>query len=290
MAQRTVGDETRVKTVSRRLRDLAEPIAACVYFVPEALGAYEELGLGYAPGYFCSRGACLGHPSGEVVAAAFGVFKASLVRDAVAAGWAATDPPTILAARERGATAALRRMLGDIDPVPAVAILRPVLEAQEVAGRALFAGLRSLPFPTDPLAQLWRVCDWVREHRGDGHIAAWIAADLDPLEVGLLTELYWGLDAGTYIFTRGWSKEDVDAGYARLEARGLVADRAFTDDGRALRSSVEDATDRMEARVVDALGDRADELFAILQPWTSAVLDGGGYPVDPRLIMNRDTR
>src|SRR5438128_1810265 len=40
---------------ARTLRDLAEPIAACVYFVPEALEGYKKLGLDdYATGYFSS--------------------------------------------------------------------------------------------------------------------------------------------------------------------------------------------------------------------------------------------
>src|SRR5439155_12197274 len=90
-------DETRVRKVSRRLRDLCEPIAGCVYFVPEALDGYKKLGLAtYMEGYFPSRGACLGKPSGEVVTAAFGVFNPAIVIPAVDAGWSKTDPETIL--------------------------------------------------------------------------------------------------------------------------------------------------------------------------------------------------
>ena len=31
---------------------------------------------------------------------------------------------------------------------------------------------------------------------------------------------------------------------------------------------------------LDALGDDADELFAILAPWGAAIRDGKGYPAD----------
>lgn len=277
-----------VRATSRRLRDLAEPIAACVYFAREAFDAYKELGLDdYAQGYFCSRGACLGRPSGQVVTAAFGVFDPEIVIPAVEGGWTKTGPDAVLDARLEGATAALGRMIGDADPSPAVAILRPVMESCHYAGRALFSGLRSLPFPDDPISQLWRVCDYVRERRGDGHIAAWVSAGCDAIEIGLLTELYWGLDSGTYIRTRGWSSDQIDAGIARLEEKGYIRDRALTDEGLTYRRAIETATDDMETDVVAALGERAAELFGLLEPWTKAVLEAKGYPMDPAQLMNR---
>jgi hypothetical protein len=66
---------------ARRLRNAVEPVAAGVYFAPEAHAAYVELGFGDSPvaqdgvarpelnAYFTSRGACLGQVPGEVVAA-----------------------------------------------------------------------------------------------------------------------------------------------------------------------------------------------------------------------------
>lgn len=268
--------------VGRQLRDAAEPIAACVYFAPEALGAYEEFGLSYPSGYFCSRGACLGRAPGEVISAAFGVFNPAIVTRFVDAGWSATDPETLLAARERGAMEALRRMLGSPDAGPVVTVLREVMEERPLAGRTLFAGLRSLDFPDDPLAALWRVCDYVREHRGDGHIAVWTSAGCDAVEICLLTELYWGIEVGSYISSRGWGPHDVEAGLARLEARGLVRDRAFTDEGREFRRSLERATDTAEAGVVAAVGDRMDDVLVALRPLAERVVEQGGYPVQQR--------
>ncbi len=285
-----MADRSRQTEISRRLRDLCEPIAGSVYFLPEAHEAYKALGCrGFAQGYFPSRGACLGHPSAEVITAAFGVFNPDIVKPAVDAGWAATDPASILEARERGAVTGLRRILGEADPSAAVAILRPVMESVDYAGRALFAGLRSLDVPTDPLGQLWRVCDYVRERRGDGHIAAWVSHGCDPVEISLLTELAWGLQLRTYVFTRGWTAEQVEAGIERLKAKGyLAADDTFTDEGKEYRRSIEAATDVGEKVVVDTLGDRAEELFELLLPLQRAVLEAKGYPVDPGATMNND--
>jgi hypothetical protein len=145
-------------------------------------------------------------------------------------------------------------------------------------GRALFSGLLALGIPDDPLAALWRRGDLLREFRGDSHIAAWISAGLDATEIGLLTELYWGLPLRTYIRTRAWSEDEMDAAEARLEARGLVAAGAFTAAGRAAREQVERVTDAQCRPAVEALGDDADELLDLLGPWGDAVRAAGGYP------------
>ena len=277
-----------MRSVSRRLRDLCEPIAGSVYFVPEAQAAYGEIGFeNYAESYFCSRGACIGTPSGEVVTAAFGVFNPAIVIPAVEAGWSRTDREATLEARSKGATAALKRILGEADPAPVVETLRPVMESVDLAGRMLFSGLRSLAFPDDPVSALWRVCDYVRERRGDSHIAAWIGAECDAIEIGLLTELFWGLEIGTYIRTRGWSQDELAAGIERLESKGYINDGAFTESGREYRRSIEAATDAMERPVVDAI-ENPDALFEAIEPLTKAVLDAGGYPVNPALTMSAD--
>ena len=77
--------------------------------------------------------------------------------------------------------------------------------AEPVVG-ALFAGTLSQPLPGTPMGDLFRLGDRLREFRGDSHIAAWVAAGLDGVEIGLLTEPYWGMPR-TYIRTRAWSDE-----------------------------------------------------------------------------------
>ena len=167
---------------------MVEPIAASVYFAPEAHKAYQEIGfdgpsrvmrgIEYPDmlAYFVSRGTCLGDQvSGHMVAAAFGVFKRPMVVAAVAEGWKRTDAQTVLAARQKGATASLRRMLGD-EPEGlawATEVLRRMAEAGPAEGRYLHSGLLSLGYPGDPMGDFWRAADLVREHRGDSHIAAW---------------------------------------------------------------------------------------------------------------------
>ena len=73
----------------RRLGTLVEPLAAAVYFAPEAHAAYKELGPlddFWAP-YYASRGACLGETPGLVVAAAFGVFNPVHIAEQLEGAW-----------------------------------------------------------------------------------------------------------------------------------------------------------------------------------------------------------
>jgi len=281
-----------LSTAARRLAAALEPVAGQVYFSTECHAEYEALGFGASPGqfngvpgpdgpaYFTSRGSVMGQVPGQLVAAAFAVFNPQAVIPSVTFGWTLTDAATICAARDRGAIAQLRRVLGDGPDgleratellTRAVAPLRP-------EGRALFSGLCSLAVPDDPIGAMWRRADQLREFRGDSHIAAWISAGFDATEIGLVSELFWGLPMRTYSRTRAWSTDDFDAAEARLVDRGWVGDGALTPAGREAREAVEVATDRQMAPAIDALGSDLDELVAILSPWGAAIRDAHGYP------------
>lgn len=276
---------TDLRATARRLRDLVEPIAAGVYFAPEAIDGYRNEGLDYFEGYFCSRGACLGKAPWSVVCAAFAAFKPAAVEAAVTSGWTKTDPEPMLAARRVGAEAQLQRLLGDptADVTRATALLFELTDGVDPSGRMLYSGLSVLERPESPWGALWRAADLVREHRGDGHIAAWIP-HLDSTEITVLTELAWRIPPRSYVYTRGWSEADVDAACARLQDRGLVDGDSFTAEGRELRGAIERETDWAERELVERLGDRADELFGLLEPWSKAIVAGGGYPVDPSAL------
>jgi hypothetical protein len=281
--------EDEVRATSRRLRDLVEPIAANVYFAKEAQEAYGELGLGYISGYFCSRSACMGRVPGAVVVSAFGVFNPDIVVPAIDEGRAKTDVESLLAARERGATASLERILGGVPDGAARAteILRRAAGAATAEGHPLFAGLWSLGFPGSAIGDLWRAADLVREHRGDSHTCAWVSHGVDAVEITLLTELWWRLPLNSYVRTRGWTDEQIDHATERLRARGLIEGDGFSARGQELRASIEAATDRQERAIVTAIADDADELFALLAPWSKAIVESGGYPADPGSLTRR---
>jgi hypothetical protein len=277
--------DIRFHETARTIRNLVEPIAAGVYFSPEAQAGYQALGLNYFESYFCSRGACLGAAPWSVICAAFAAFKPSAVESAVTVGWTKTTPAALLEARERGASAQLERLLGEIatesEVRRATEILSAMTDSVDPSGRALYAGLSVLDRPTSMFGALWRAADLVREHRGDGHIAAWIP-HVDSTEITVLTELAWGIPARSYVFTRGWNEDDVDAAYARLTDRGLIGDGALTAAGAELREHIERTTDETTRPVIERLGDRFEELSGILAPLTDAIVTGGGYPTSPK--------
>jgi hypothetical protein len=283
----TVNDD-RLKA-ARRLGALVEPLAAAVYFAAEAQQRYEALGLNYFEGYFCSRSACLGAAPWRVVCAAFAAFKPSVVERAVTQGWAKTNPDDLLAARLGGARDQMAaRIQAPHDEVVRVAdLMLDATEGLDASGRTLFAGLAGLPVPgpDDPYGRLWRAADRVREFRGDGHIAAWVP-HLDSTEVTTLTEPWWGIELGSYVWTRGWDNDDVTAARARLAARGLVEeDGSITPAGRELREGIEVRTDEATLPVIVRLGDRLDDLLTALEPLSEAMRGPGAYPVSRSSLL-----
>lgn len=277
---------------SRALAMALEPVVGQVYFSPECHANYVELGfdpsrgeangvaLPDGPAYFTSRGSLMGQVPGTVVAAAFAVFNPDAVVPSVTKGWGLTDAATICAARDRGAIAQLERILG---PNPAgvdraAELLSKAVEPLRPEGRPLFAGTIAQPMPATALGRVWRLGDVLREYRGDCHTAAWISANLDATEIGLLSELYWGLPMRSYSRTRAWTDAQFDAAHDRLRSRGLVDDTGFTDAGRSLREQVEVVTDAQMARAMAAVGNDLGELLDILTPWGAAIRTAKGYP------------
>ena len=84
----------------------------------------------------------------------------------------------------------------------------------------------------------------------------------------------------SYTATRGWPPEVMQEVVDALTARGLISGEQLTESGRALRASVEAATDAQEQSIVDALGDRLDEVCAQLEQWGARCIEAGAFPPD----------
>ncbi|MEU4714275.1 hypothetical protein AB0F73_11570 [Micromonospora purpureochromogenes] len=251
-----------------------EPVHAVTYFHPRARAAYEAVGLrGYWRGYFAGRAAPLGPTEAAPVIAAFFTFAPPMVSRALPAVWRLATPQEALRARLTGAVQALAELtyeLPETHLAEAADLLEEAAAAVEPAGRVLGAANAALPRGEYPLARLWQAATTLREHRGDGHIAALVAADLDPVET-----LAWRVAVDQplqNLLGRGWSEEQWQAARGRLAERGwLGADGEPTDVGRARFQAIEDATDLAAARPWRALGaDRTDRLRELLEPMARA--------------------
>ena len=167
---------------ARALWQVTEPLHALTYFAPECLGAFENAGLrGFWRGYFAGRAAPLGAVGAGLVTAVFYGFHRDFVARAVPDVWDRCRPQQVLEARWAGVDAAIRAHL-DLDEVVAVAAtVRPVLaKAAAVAdlpGRPMFAANRDLDEPEEPHLALWHAGTLLREHRGDAHVTALVAAE-----------------------------------------------------------------------------------------------------------------
>lgn len=277
---------------SRTLWTLLEPIHGVTYFAPEPLAALKEAGTrGYWMGYFAQRAAPLGPVGPDVVHALFFNFSYERVARALPDAWDRCTPAAALAARQDGSVAALRRSWdGQVDEATverAADLATRVALAQPVEGRALAAANRSLPVPDEPVARLWHAATVFREHRGDGHVAALVAAGIGGREAHVWHALSAGVPRETYTVARDFTDEEWAACRSSLAAKGLVDDGGLTDEGRRLKQDVEDRTDRLADAGPAALGPgELDELVGVLRPLARAVVRAGDLPLDSPVGMN----
>lgn len=214
---------------TRRLGVLAETIHAVVYFAPEPQTAYGQLGLrGYWRGYFASRAAPLGEAGPHLVTALFGGFAPAMVARAIPEVWTVASPQQVQAARLSGVTTALRGVLSENLPAVAAAatLTDRCVQALPLHGRPMAAAQADLQRPREPLAALWHDCTVLREHRGDGHLAAVAAAGLTWPEPHCLQGQRVDPRQQEY---RGWDDQSWQLAAERVRGRDLHEIDALTD-------------------------------------------------------------
>ena len=259
-----------------------EPVHAVVYFDRGCRDSMAGLGLrGFWMGYFAGRAAPLGPVGSDVVVATFCNFAPDMVARAVPDAWAIADPQQLWAARRAGAAAALRRVAPEAPAVAgrALPLLERVVAAASAAGRPLFAATRAAGRPDDPVDALWWTCTCLREHRGDGHVAALGASGLDGVEALVLFAASEGIPAPVFLGARGWTEAEWAAATARLGSRGLLDESGISHEGTRLRRSVEAATDLQAARPFEVLDDPERRVLSdVLRPLGAAIHASGVIP------------
>ncbi len=273
-------DIDQQRRTARTMWHLLEPIHAVTYFSDETTAAYKAVGLkGFWQGYFASRVAPMGPVGGEVCAAVFYNFQPEMVQRALPSAWAAASPETVLAARDEALQPVLASMFGDADSVAEAADLATLaIEGCALEGRALFAGHAALPPPDDAILRLWWAATLLREHRGDGHIAALMVDGIGGLESHVLASLDMGLPAASFGRIHHLPAAQLDIVIGGLRDRGLVGDDGWLSaTGQAVKRRVESLTDDLAAPPYECLA--ADELEAL-----EATLE----PLATRLVSAQD--
>ena len=268
-----------MSSIARRMFELVEPIGLIPYSAEEPNEPFLAMGFtNYWDIYFASRAAPLGVVPAEVVDALFYNFAPGEVARHIPKVWQTVTPEAATAARRAGSAKAIRRLLGDQVDSPEFARLTDLLltaaTSAPVAGRPMYAALLSLAVPDDVVERLFHAGSLLREHRGDGHIAALMSEDIGGLEAHVLLALDLGMPAEEFGRIHHLPKAQIAAVVDGLRTRGLVDDDGrFTDAGRATKQRIEDLTDVLAARPYEALRPRElDELVALLEP-VAALLD-----------------
>jgi hypothetical protein len=260
--------------VARRLYELTEPISLVNFFSQEPNDSMAALGFhNYWDGYFAGRAAPLGRVPAEVVHAAFYSFAEGEVARHIPKVWDTTTPETAHAAREQGCVAALRRILRELVETPGLAraaeLLAKASTSAPTPGRVMYAGLRTLPMPEEPVARLWHAANMLREHRGDGHVAALVSERIGGTEAHVLSALDMGIyPAESFGRIHHLPRARLAEVMAGLRDRRLLdASGRFTEAGRATKDRIESSTDALaEAPYEELEPVELDELITVLEP------------------------
>ncbi|MYX17820.1 hypothetical protein GTY67_31225 [Streptomyces sp. SID8374] len=275
----------------RRCHNAVNPLHSCLFFSPDLGAELGKLGVEDPSAvYFATRAAAFGAVGAGTVTATFYNFNPALVAQHVPAVWSVASPEQVLGARLRAADATLRRLLGEeiIASDEMAEAARLALRATEACtphARPLYAAHAELPVPDEPHLAFWHAATLLREHRGDAHLAALLAAGLDPVESLVShTATGKGMAIRWLLSSRGWRRTDWEAASGRLRERGLLEsgeELALTDAGTALRAEVEEATDRMDRAPYEHLGaEGVERLTELGRGFLFTAASNGAFPAE----------
>jgi hypothetical protein len=262
-----------MNAMARRMFELVEPIGAIPYSADEPNETMFALGFtNYWDTYFAGRAAPLGITPPEVVDALFYNFAPGEVARHIPKVWGTTTPEAALDARQRGCVNALRRILADRIDTPAFAraaeLLLKAATSAPFGGRPMYAALRALPIPDGVVARLFHAATLLREHRGDGHIAALMVEGVGGLEAHVLLALDMDMPAEQFGRIHHLPAAQIAAVIEGMRKRGLIGDDGWlSQQGHAVKQRVEALTDDLAATPYESLEpEELDELTGILEP------------------------
>ena len=229
-----------------------DPLHAVTYFAPECDEEFRASGLkGFWMGYFAGRSAPMGAVEPAVTTATFYNFAPRLVQRACPTPGGSPPGPGSRGPIGRGGAG-----------------LRPDLRIRGRGGRndqgggagpagggerhrggaAPGRGQRRLAWPDHPGLVLWQATTVLREHRGDGHVAALVDAGLDGVEAHISLVGTGAVPRSVLQPARGWTDEEWEAAERSMVERGWLQEKerdTLTAAGATTRQKIEDATDRL---------------------------------------------
>ena len=138
----------------------------------------------------------------------------------------------------------------------------------------MYAALRAMPIPDDVVTRLFHAASLLREHRGDGHIAALMIEGVGGLEAHVLLALDMGMPAEKFGRIHHLPAPQLALVIDGMRDHGLIGDDGWLSErGRGVKQGVEALTDDLAAKPYEIL-DRGelDELMATLEPLAGLLL------------------
>src|SRR4029079_8122297 len=103
-------------------------------------------------------------------------------------------------------------------------------------GRPMYGALRAIPTPDGVVARLFHAASLLREHRGDGHIAALMIEGVGGLEAHVLFALHMGLPAEKFGRIHHLPPAQLAAVIDGMRDRNLIGDDGWlSEPGRAVK-------------------------------------------------------
>ena len=265
--------------LTRRAAFASHRLVGWIYWDPDAIKAYTDLGVPNGLGYYVtSRSAPLLPAGHQAVTAAFFSIHPAFIRLAVELAAQHTEWRAIYDARNQAVGAGLRRYAPEVcDELAHMgSALWAAADSLPESGRVLFAVHREAPRVDDPVVSAWLAVNCLREWRGDTHFAVLLANGIDRVQAGILHDAH--LNYGGWIAqSRGADEAQLTNAFADLERRGLARDGVVSPAGLALRDEIEARTNEICVAQWRAVGLDVTERFLNLIE-----------PVGPRLLARID--
>lgn len=281
--RRAPEEDRAMNSVARRMFELVEPIGVVPYSTAEPNEAMFALGFTNPwDAYFAGRAAPLGLVGAEVVDALFYNFAPGEVARHIPKVWRTTTPEAAIAARQAGCVKALRRILGEHVDSPdfarAAALLTKAATSVPFEGRPMYAALRAIQIPDDVVARMFHAASLLREHRGDGHIAALVVEGVGGLEAHVLLALDMGTPAEEFGRVHHLPSAQLARVIGGVRDRGLIGEDGWlSEEGRAVKQRIEDRTDDLAAKPYECLEPaELNEVMATLEPLAALLLAASG--------------
>jgi hypothetical protein len=202
--------------------------------------------------------------------------------------WEQASPAAVLAAQSAAFSGPLAAALSVIAPADLAELALLARTAGQAAaanheGRPLLAGLASLPWPEEDHLAIWHAGKVLREHRGDGHVAALVVEGLTSVEVLVVHAAFEpNLTEGVLRASRKWPRANWDDAVAGLRKRGWLTDDetlTLTPEGRERRQWIEDRTDLLACVAYEPIGNDGMDRMAELGKQVARAIHKAGLTI-----------